>query len=375
MRIDDFALERFFARWEFSAPYVLCASDVEGWAMKDVLALADDETRAMWDGLALGYTEAAGHPLLRAEIASTYQGLTADDVLVFSGAEEAIFACMNVLAAPGDHVLAAFPAYQSLYQVAAATGAEVELLPMMHQLGWRFDRELLRKSLRPQTRAVAVNFPHNPTGALPTPDEFREIARTVEESGAWLFSDEVYRGLERDEADRLPAAAEISAHGISLGVMSKSFAMAGLRIGWIACRDRDLLARLAAYKDYLTICASGPAEVLALIALRARGPVLERSRAIVRGNMARLDAFFAEWAGTLEWVPPRAGSTAFPRIVPPVDIDAFAGELRERKGVLILPGTLFGYPGTHFRLGFGRLNMPEALGRFEEFLVERFGRP
>lgn len=375
MHIADFALERFFARWEFAAPYLLCASDVEGWRMADLLALADNETRAMWDNLTLGYTEAAGHPLLRAEIASLYDGLTADDVLVFAGAEEAIFACMNVLAGPGERVAAAWPAYQSLFEVARAAGADVDLLPLRHEDGWRLDPAAVRDAIRPSTRLVVVNFPHNPTGALASRDDFAEIMSAVEASGVRLFSDEVYRGLERSETDRLPAAAEVSERGISLGVMSKSFALAGLRIGWIASRDRAMLARVAAFKDYLTICSSAPAEVLSIIALRNRDAVLERSRRIVLSNLALLDDFFGRWQGIVEWVPPRAGSTGFPRIVPPVDINAFAAELRDDKGVLILPGTLFGYPGAHFRLGFGRLNMPEALGRVEEFLAERFGRP
>jgi aspartate/methionine/tyrosine aminotransferase len=375
MHIPDFALERFFARWEFAAPYLLCASDVEGWRMADLLALADGETRAMWDGLALGYTEAAGHPLLRAEIASLYDGLTADDVLVFAGAEEAVFACMNVLAGPGAHVAAAWPAYQSLFEVARAAGADVSLLALSHEDGWRLDPAAVRAAIRPSTQLVVVNFPHNPTGALATRSEFDDVVSAVERSSARLFSDEVYRFLERDEAERLPAAAEVSERGISLGVMSKSFALAGLRIGWIASRDRAMLARVAAFKDYLTICSSAPAEVLSIIALRNGRAVLERSRRIVGGNLALLDGFFARWGGIVEWVPPRAGSTAFPRMVPPVEIEPFAAELRESKGVLILPGTLFGYPGSHFRLGFGRVNLPEALGRFEEFLVERFGRP
>jgi aspartate/methionine/tyrosine aminotransferase len=373
MKIPDFELERFFARWEFAAPHILCASDVEGWAMADLLALADDEARSMWDGLTLGYTEAPGHPLLRAEIARLYEGVTADDILVFSGAEEAIFACMNVLVEPGDRVVATWPAYQSLHEVARSAGADVGLLRLRHEEGWRVDVDELRRMVAPGTRVVVTNFPHNPTGALPERGEWDEIVRIAGDSGAWLFSDEVYRGLERDASARLPAAVEVSERGISLGVMSKSFALAGLRIGWIACRDRDLLARLAAFKDYLTICASAPAEVLSIIALRSADAVLDRSRRICAENLARLDGFFARWTSVLEWVPPRAGSTAFPRFTAGGSIDEIAEDLLRSKGVLILPGTRFGYPGSHFRLGFGRTTMPRALELFDGFLAGRFG--
>jgi aspartate/methionine/tyrosine aminotransferase len=375
MKIPDFELERFFAEWEFAAPHLLCASDVQGWAMRDLLALADEEMREMWDGLTLGYTEAPGHPLLRAEIASLYDGVTADDVLVFAGAEEAIFAAMNVLVGHGDRAVATWPAYQSLIEVARAAGADVDLLRLRHEDGWRVDTDELHRLVRPATRVVTVNFPHNPTGALPDAATFREVAAIAEKAGAHLFSDEVYRYLEPTPADRLPAAVEVSERGVSLGVMSKSFALAGLRIGWIACRDRALLARLAAFKDYTTICSSAPSEVLAIIALRARERVLERTASIVRPNLALLDDFFARWAGVLEWVRPRGGSTAFPRFVVDAPIDSLAADLREKAGVLILPGTLLGHGGNHFRIGFGRTNMPEALVRFDEYLAARFGNP
>lgn len=373
MRLPDFALERYFARWEFAAPHLLCTSDVEGWRMAELLALADDEARGLWEGLALGYTEAAGHPLLRAEIARLYRGVDADDVLVFSGAEEAVFACMNVLLGPGDHALTPTPGYASLAEVGRAAGAEVETLPLRHEEGWRLDPDALRRRLRPATRLVVLNFPHNPTGALPDAGAWDAIVQAVDAHGARLLSDEVYRGLERDPAHRLPAAVETAERGISLGVMSKSFALAGLRIGWVACRDRALLARLAAFKDYLSICAGAPSEVLALVALRSAERVLARSREIVAGNLALLDGLFARWAGVLDWVPPRAGSTAFPRLLAGVPVAELAEELRERAGVLILPGALMGHAGNHFRIGYGRTGMPGALARFEEHLAARFG--
>lgn len=375
MTIPDFALERFFARWEFAAPYLLCTSDVEGWRMADVLALADGECRAMWDGLALGYTEAAGHPALREAIAATYRGVAPEDVLVFSGAEEAIFAFFHVVCGGGDRVLAVSPAYQSLHEVARHAGARVDPLPLHHDEGWALDPDAVRREMGTPTRAVVLNFPHNPTGAHPSPDAFRAAIATAEAAGARVFSDEVYRGLERDPSGTLPAAVEISETAVSLGVMSKAYAMAGLRIGWVACRDRALLARLAAFKDYLTICSSAPAEILSVIALRSADAVLARSRRICAANLAVLEPFFARWAGVLEWVPPRAGSTAFPRFAPSlgVDVDALADDLREKTGVLIAPGSLFGHGGGHWRLGFGRENLPEALARFEDYLGGRFG--
>jgi aspartate/methionine/tyrosine aminotransferase len=373
MRLADFALERFFARWEFKAEMLLCASDVEGWPMSDLLALADDEGRGRWENLRLGYTESPGDPSLRAAIASLYEKVEPDDVLVFAGAEEAIFALHNVLLGPGDHAVIVRPAYQSLAEVAHAAGAEVTRIDLRESNGWRLDVDEVRSALRPNTRLILVNEPHNPTGSLSDRATFGRLVELAGDSGARLIVDEVYRFLEFDPADRLPAGVDSLENAVSVGVMSKSFAMAGLRIGWVASRDRDLLDRLARFKDYTTICSAGPSEVLALIALRARDRVLERNRAIVAANMAHLDSFFERWAGTFEWVRPRGGSIGFPRLVPNVAIDRFTEDLVRETGVLLAPGTIFGDEGNHFRLGFGRTNLPEALSRLDDFTTTRFG--
>ena len=368
MRIAEFALERFFARWEFAVKHLLCASDVEGWSMADVVALADDETRSLWDGLRLGYTESTGHPLLRAEIANLYETVEPDGVLVFAGAEEAIFCLSNVLLGPGDHAIVVWPGYQSLYEVGRAAGAQVSLHALRESDGWALDVERIRRSMRPNTRLVVVNVPHNPTGMLPSASEWRTLTELCAEAGVHLLADEVYRYLEFDEADRLAAGADTFDRGISLGVMSKSFALAGLRIGWLATRDRELLARCAAFKDYTTICSSAPSEILALIALRARDRVLARSREIVLGNLPRLDAFFERWPGAFSWVRPRGGSIAFPRLLSrSTTIDRFAADLIEAEGVLVAPGSIFGMADGHFRLGFGRTDLPDALAGLESF--------
>ena len=229
---------------------------------------------------------------------------------------------------------------------------------------WAIDLDRLRDQLTPATRLIVVNAPHNPTGMLPDRETFDGLVALAEDGGAYLLMDEVYRDLEYDPADRLPAGAEALERGISLGVMSKSFAMAGLRIGWLATRDRDLLARCAAFKDYTTICSSAPSEVLALIALRAADTVLARSRAIVAANLEVVDAFFEDWADRFQWVRPRAGSVGFPRLtVPGLTIDDWAADLVETEGVLLLPGSQFAFGGNHFRLGLGRTDLPVALDR------------
>jgi aspartate/methionine/tyrosine aminotransferase len=372
VRIADFALERYFARWEFAVKHVLGASDVEGWPMAELVALADDETRAMWDGLRLAYTESTGHPKLRAEIARLYETLEADDILVFAGAEEAIFCLSSTSIEAGEHVIVTWPGYQSLYEVARAAGARVSLHALREEDGWSLDVDRLIRSFRPETRTVVVNAPHNPTGMLPSEAEWRRLAAACAEARIRLVADEVYRFLEHDGARTLPAGADLDERAVSIGVMSKSFAMPGLRIGWLATRDRSVLDRCARMKDYTTICSSAPSEVLALIGLRARDRVLARSREIVAANLAMLDGFFERHAGALAWVRPRGGSIGFPRLVAggPAgpSADKFAARLVEQTGVLLLPSSTFGFGDSHFRIGLGRTDLPEAIEAVERFL-------
>jgi aspartate/methionine/tyrosine aminotransferase len=372
VRIADFALERYFARWEFAVEHVLGASDVEGWSMAELVELADDETRAMWAGLRLGYTESTGHPRLRAEIARLYESLEADDVLVFAGAEEAVFCLFNTSVEAGDHVIVTWPGYQSLYEVARAAGAHVSLHALREEDGWSLDVDRLIRSFRPETRIVVVNAPHNPTGMLPSEADWRRLAGACAEARIRLVGDEVYRFLEHDGAATLPAAADLDERAASIGVMSKSFALAGLRIGWLAMRDRSVLDRCARLKDYTTICSSAPSEVLALIGLLARDQVLARSREIVAGNLGVLDDFFARRAEALTWVRPRGGSIGFPRLVPGgpagASADRFAAALVERTGVLLLPSSTFGFGDSHIRIGLGRTDLPQAIEAVDGFL-------
>ncbi len=371
--MPEFELERYFARHEFDAPYLLSSSDMETMRMGELLALADEEGRGMWEDLALGYTESQGHPLLREEIAVLYETIPLEGVLVFSGAEEAIFALANVAVGgrPGDRTAVVWPAYQSLHEVARSAGAEVDLLELRHEDGWAFDPDALGDLVVPDTRLVVLNFPHNPTGAQPGAEAFRRAVALAGDAGAAVLSDEVYRFLEHDPADRLPAAADLHEGAVSLGVMSKSFGLAGLRIGWLATRDLDLLRRVAAFKDYTTICNSAPSEVLALIALRAKEEVLGRNLGIVLDNLPLADAFFEKWRGTFEWARPRVGCIGFPRLLADVPAERFAAELVEEEGVMLLPGSVYGHPGNHFRLGFGRRNFPEALERLDRFAEGR----
>jgi aspartate/methionine/tyrosine aminotransferase len=369
MRPTDFLLERFFARWEFACRYNLCASGIEGWSMHELLTLADDETARLWDRLVLGYTETAGHPLLRAEIARRYQGLTAEEIHCFAGAEEAIAMLVTAIVEAGDHVIVVRPAYQSLFELARARGAEVTELWLRPEEDYRFDPERVAAALRPSTRLCVVNFPHNPTGTTIDRATQARLVELTTRHGCWLLSDEVYRGLERTPEGSLPPGVTLGERVVSLGAMAKAYGLAGLRIGWLALRDLELRRRVASLKDYGSMCNAGPSELLALIALRAEERVLARSRAIVEGNLPALEGFMTAHAGRLAWARPSAGVTGFPRFVDEgIDVGGFCERLVQETGVLLLPGTTYGAAEPAFRIGFGRRDFAEGLERLDAFL-------
>jgi aspartate/methionine/tyrosine aminotransferase len=252
-----------------------------------------------------GYTQTFGAPTLRAAIATTYDSLEAEDIVCFAGAEEAIYIAMQVLLSPDDHCIVITPNYQAAETLPLSICA-VSGVPLDEENNWALDVDRIKAALRPNTKLISINFPNNPTGAIASYAAFSDLVELCRARGIWLFNDEVYRLIERAPELRLPQVADTYERGISLNVMSKSYGLPGLRIGWLAARDRDLLLQCERYKHFLSICNSAPSEVLAEIALAAREPILARNRGIVRQNLALLGDFFAAYPGLFDWRDPTA---------------------------------------------------------------------
>ncbi|MEV0072617.1 aminotransferase class I/II-fold pyridoxal phosphate-dependent enzyme [Amycolatopsis sp. NPDC050768] len=373
--LPDFRLETYFSRWEFTARHHLTASDVQTMTVAELLALADDDGRERWETLALGYTETYGLPALREEIAATYTDIDPEHVLCFAGAEEGLYLAMRTLLEPGDHAVVITPNYQAAETIPLSIG-EVSGVALRPEDGWALDVDEIEQQLRPTTRLVSVNFPNNPTGAVPDLETWTRLVRLCEERGVLLFSDEVYRGLELDPSATLPQAADLSAAALSLNVMSKAYGLPGLRVGWIACRDPEILRRLERAKHYTSICNSAPSEVLALIGLRARDAILARNRAVIAENVPKFNAFFENYQDLFDWAPPQGGCVCFPRYLGADGVEAMCTELVEQRGVLLLPASIYrsdltATPEDRFRVGVGRRGPDEGLAAWAEFLEER----
>lgn len=369
MRIEPFRLERYFAKYEFEVPYLMGASDCESITIDELLKMEAGSENEFLD-LRLGYTESEGHPLLREQIANLYQGISPHEVLVHSGAEEAIFNLMNAHLSQNDHMIVHYPCYQSLMEVAKSIGCEVTFWKARERNRWTLDLDDLKRCLRPNTKLVVINLPHNPTGYLMPHQEFSQLVNLSQTHGFIIFSDEVYRLLEYETEDRLAAICELDDRSISLGVMSKSFGLAGLRIGWIATHNRSLYQKLASYKDYTTICNSAPSEFLSLVALKNKDRLLKRNLGIVKPNLALANSFFKRYAELFSWIPPKAGSIAFPGLRQG-NVESFCHQLVSHAGVLLVPGTLYDASSANFRIGLGRANFKTCIHKLEDYITRQ----
>ncbi len=365
--VPDFELERFFDRFEFDLPYQLGSSDPQTLSIGELLPYADERQRERWHTLRLGYRTAAGDPDLRAAIAALYPGRGPDDVLVAVGAAEALMLTFAAALAPGDRAISLTPAYQSLHELPRAMGADLELVPVEREGdAWRFPFERLMEALRPGIAALVLNTPHNPTGVAATAEQLSAVVERCDEAGIRVIGDEVYRGLEWSLRTP-PSVTELSDRAVAVGVTSKVYGLAGLRIGWLVTGDAALRTRAMAIKDYTTLCAAGPSEVLATIAVGAHARLRDRTRTTCEANMSRLEAFAAERPDLLAWVRPDATTISVGRIGAPLlgrhrgEPEAVLAHWRERAGVVVAPGPAFGCAPDEFRLGFGRADLPEAL--------------
>lgn len=367
--LPEFRLETHFAKWEFKARYHMTASDAESMALNELLDMATPEERTAFETMWLGYTETYGAPELRTAIAETFARQRPETILSFAGASEGIFAANSVLLDRDSHAIVVTPNYQSHetlpLAICSATG-----VPLDPDDNWSLDIDQIADAIRPNTRLVTINFPHNPTGAILPLDRYMALIELCRKHGIYILHDEIFNGLGPTGTQHLPYIADVYERGLSLGVMSKSYGLPGLRIGWIACQDKKLLSRMERMKHYLSICNSGPSEQLSILALRNRARILARNCSIVDENLTKWDAFFVRHPDLFEWSRPDGSCMAFPVYKGADGVEAFATELVEKSGVLFLPSTIYSSelgptPTNRFRLGLGRYGLDEGLAALE----------
>jgi len=357
MKVAPFALERWMSRWEMDVEFDIAESGVYPLTTRELIALLPEaEQQPTIDtllDLRLGYTEARGTEALRTTLASVYEGTTAENILVTTGAIEANYLVFNTLLAPGDHVVAVYPAYQQLYAVAEAIGCDVSRWELREANGFRYDIDELKRLLRPNTKLVVVNTPHNPTGSLLTPAELDEIYALTGEVGARLLCDEAYRWLDLPGQPAMaPPIRNKGGHGISVGTMSKPFGLPGLRIGWIAA-DEELVQQCWGSRDYISLSPAKLSDALTQIAIHNRDAIVARNHQIMQENLVVAEQWFAANADLVSWTPPRAGLLALLKYNLNIPSMELANLLAGEYSVMLAPGSAFGFEG-YLRIGIGQ---------------------
>ena len=359
MRIRPFGVEIWMNAWEHRCRYNLaetCVWSLSVGELLDIAGLRDADLAAELRPMRLTYGDIEGSDRLRAAIARLYDTVPPRRVTITHGAVGANALVHQALVGPGDVVVSVVPTYQQHTAIPEALGAEVRQVRLREASGWSLDLDELRRAAGGGARLIALANPNNPTGALLDEATLRGIAEIAETAGAWILCDEVYRGLDQAGPGTTPSMADISPRGISVGSMSKAYSLAGLRLGWIA-GPADVLRAVSIHRDYTTISVGMVDDLLASIALEHGEAILRRNRAIVRGNLATLDA----WVGgepRIGYARPGGGTTALLRFDVPMPSEALCIRLVEGAGVLFTPGSALDAEGM-LRIGYA--NDPAVL--------------
>ena len=357
MKIEPFLLERWMTRHETHVKYDIAESGILPLSTNDLLGFEPDEERAATLEsllrLPLGYSEARGTLALRSALAATYKSVSADQILVTTGAIEANFLLFNVLLDAGDHVIAPYPAYQQLYTVPRAIGCDVSLWSVGPETNYQYDVDALERLITPKTRLIIVNTPHNPTGAMLSPADASRVYALAESVGAWVIGDEAYRWLSVPGGDPFaPPVVDTGSRGISVGTLSKPYGLPGLRIGWIA-GPADIVNRCWGMRDYISLSPGQLNDALACLGLKHHDKIIARNREIIIANLAAATTWIDERRDVLSWTPPKGGLLALLKYNLPIDSLTLADMLANEYSVMLAPGSAFGYE-HHLRLGIGQ---------------------
>lgn len=366
MRIETFAMERMQSTWENRVAANLSESGVHPMTTRELLE-ADDPSALLDEPLA--YTQSNGTIALRERIAALYPGTTVDQIQVTNGGSEANFVSLWQMVEPDDEIVMMTPNYMQAWGLVRGFGGRVREWKLRLENGkYHADLDALNGLMTPKTRLILICAPNNPTGARFDRDTLKGVAAAADRVGAWILSDEIYRGAERDGVES-PTIWGLSDRAIVTSGLSKAYGLPGLRIGWIVAPP-EFVARTWSYHDYTTIAPGAASDFLARMALEParRARIIERTRRVIRENYPVLESWLAT-QGRFEWAAPDAGAICYAKYDLPIGSLELAERLRDEESVLIVPGVHFGMEG-YVRIGFGndRPTLDDGLARISRFI-------
>jgi len=372
MKIKEFGVEIWMNAYETKCAYNLAETCVESLTLEQLLEMAGKKDSIIAELLPMKLTYGAieGSDRLRNNVAALYTQQSKDNVIITHGAIGANALVYETLVEPGDHVISVAPTYQQHYSIPESYGADVSILKLREENAFLPDLEALRALVRPNTKVIAINNPNNPTGALMDQAMLEQIVTIARSVGAYLLSDEVYRGIDQHGDGSTVSIADLYEKGISTASMSKAFSLAGLRLGWIV-GPADLIHSVSIHRDYNTISVGMLNDHFACIALENKDKILARNQAITRTNLEYLDQWVAQ-EPKVSYVKPKSGTTALLKF----DIDLpsrdLCVQLLDSKGVMFTPGSALDIEG-YVRIGYANnlSVLKEGLAKVSEFLAQR----
>lgn len=351
MFIEPFEVEIWMNEWETRCTYNLAETCVASITINELLALSGRDEADLYEILSmkLTYGDIEGSDRLRAAISKLYANTSIADITITHGTIAANMLVHKGLVERGDHVVSIIPTYQQHYSIPRSIEANVATLSLEASDGFLPDLDRLRSMVTLETKLIALTNPNNPTGALIERPMLEAIAEVADSAGAYLLCDEVYRGTGQVGDGMVPSIVDIYHRGISTAGMSKVFSLAGLRVGWVVA-PKELTEKIMIHRDYDTISVGMINDHFAAMALENADKVLARSQAITRENLAILDRWITN-EPRVDWVKPRAGTTAMLKLDIPMSSREFCIDLLEKTGVMLTPGDAFDMEG-YVRIGY-----------------------
>lgn len=366
MDMSKFLVDDYFTKYESKAKYMMGSSDPESLPLKEMLSdlskYADEP---------LGYALGHGYLPLREKLSALYETVAPDQIAVMNGGEEAIYVTMRAILKPGDEIVIQMPSYQSLSVIAKEIGCSfIEYRPSFEQK-WAFDLDMLKAKITPQTRLLILNYPHNPTGACLTDTEMLSIAKLCQEHHLYLIADEVYRFLRLDERCSNTSFADLYENTIALGSFSKTFASPGLRLGWAATKNPELMHKLLTYRHFTSTCSNLPCQWIAGELLNKRESIIQRNNAIVGRNAALLEQFIEQHTYLFAYVSPKGATMAYVKLLGNQGAMDFCMEILEHTGVLMVPSSVLENSDEYLRIGLCRESFPKCIQLINTYLSNR----
>ncbi len=362
MNYEPFKMAQFAGQWPNTKADNMHSSNPQPLSWDELSALTQIDLLSTMQKSKLGYESTQGHSKLRSALSQHYHSkATPDDLVLTSGAQEGIFLVMNALLKPDDHVVALSPCFEPLVKVAQDVGAEVSLCELSAEQHWQIDWDRLSHVMRSETKLLVINFPHNPTGTHITLDDLNRLIELCDAHGCWLFSDEVFRGLEHHTEHRLPSATDLYPKAISIGVVSKALALPGIRLGWIATRNKKLISDVMTVKSHLSICQSSLDAELCHTLIPHSQILWQRSVDIIKKNKDVINQQLKNHP-TLHWQEPLASATGFIQLKHGLAFD-FTRNLVDKESIMLMPNDVFLTDHQGFRMTLGRSHVNHQVNR------------